>query len=110
MYETGQGVPQDYGKARALYETAAAGGDSEAMHSIGLLYENGRGVTQDYAKAREWFEKAFAAGNPAAPTSIGFLYEMGYGVSRDYQKGQGMVRKRRCRRQRIRNARPWPYV
>ena len=60
LYANGQGVPQDYAKAREWYEKAAAAGDAAAMRNLGFLYANGQGVPQDYAKAREWYEKAAA--------------------------------------------------
>ena len=62
----GQGVPQDYAKAREWYEKAAANGSTDAMFSLGVLYANGQGVAQDYAKAREWYEKAVAKGDTNA--------------------------------------------
>jgi TPR repeat protein len=63
LYHNGQGVPQDYAKAREWYEKAAAKDFALAMYNLGVLYENGYGVAQDYAKAREWFEKGAAQGN-----------------------------------------------
>ena len=63
LYDNGQGVAQDYAKAREWYEKAADKGDADAMFNLGLLYDNGQGVAQDYAKAREWYEKAAAKDN-----------------------------------------------
>jgi TPR repeat protein len=62
LYEHGQGVEQDYKRARRWYEKAAACGDASAMYNLGLLYANGRGVEQDYEQARRWYEKAVKAG------------------------------------------------
>src|SRR5262249_54716029 len=50
-YRTGQGVAQDYAKAREWYEKAADKGDAIAMNTLGVFYHNGQGVTRDYAKA-----------------------------------------------------------
>src|SRR5262249_14744528 len=58
LHYNGQGVPQDYAKAREWFEKAADEGDTTAMNNIGVLYEHGQGVPQDYAKAREWSENA----------------------------------------------------
>ena len=66
VYENGQGVPQDYVKAREWYEKAVAKDNAHAMSNLGILYENGYGVPQDYAKAREWYEKAAAKGEADA--------------------------------------------
>jgi tetratricopeptide (TPR) repeat protein len=62
-YESGDGVTQDYGKAREWYKKAAAKDNSNAMNNLGVLYEKGRGVAQDYRRAREWYEKAAAKDN-----------------------------------------------
>ena len=40
-YHNGQGVTQDYAKAREWYEKAADGGNTNAMFGLGLLYANG---------------------------------------------------------------------
>lgn len=63
MYYNGQGVQQDYQKARQWYEKAAAQGESSAQFCLGLLYENGHGVRQDLATAKEWYGKACDNGN-----------------------------------------------
>jgi TPR repeat protein len=86
LYESGQGVAQDYAKAREWYEKAAAKGDAIAMSNLGGLYADGRGVAQDYAKAREWYEKAADKGNAIAMSNLGLLYESGQGVAQDYAK------------------------
>ena len=62
FYANGQGVAQDYAKAREWYEKAAAGDNVRAMNNLGLLYDNGQGVAQDYAKAREWYENGRSQG------------------------------------------------
>src|SRR5215469_9385314 len=58
LYYNGDGVAQDYGKAREWFEKAAEKDNALAMINLGALYANGRGVVQDYGKAREWYEKA----------------------------------------------------
>ena len=61
VYSTtnGQGVAQDYDKAREWYEKAAdAGRRIRHDETSANFTTNGQGVTQDYAKAREWYEKA----------------------------------------------------
>src|SRR5262249_9752057 len=70
LYANGQGVAQDYAKARRWYEKAADKGETTAMLNLGLLYDNGQGVAQDYAKAREWYEKAAAKGNANATINL----------------------------------------
>ncbi len=70
LYANGQGVAQDYAKAREWYEKAAAKDDETAMNNLGMLFHNGHGVAQDYAKAREWYEKAIAGGNEDAKSAL----------------------------------------
>jgi len=80
----GQGVPQDYARAREWYEKAAAQGNKEAQFNLGRLYAQGRGVPLDYAMGRQWYEKAAAQGDAAAQLNLGGLYAKGQGVPEDY--------------------------
>jgi TPR repeat protein len=70
LYANGQGVAQDYAKARELYEKAADKGDENAMTNLGLLYANSQGVAQDYAKARELYERAADQSDELANTML----------------------------------------
>ena|ERR1700683_5355769 len=82
-YDLGEGVSQDYVKAREFYQKGADAGNAQAMNNLGALYEEGQGVSQDYAMAREWYEKAANAGFPHAMGNLGLLYYKGEGVSQD---------------------------
>ena len=65
LFETGNGVPQDYSKALNLYQKAAQRGDiiaAPAMAALGHMYENGLGVEKNSQKAQEWYTKATATG------------------------------------------------
>ncbi len=93
FYTIGQGVPQDYVKAREWFEKAADQGYGYAMRGIGILYANGQGVPQDYAKAREWYQKAVDVGNVEAMRSMGLLYDNGQGVPQDYVKAREWYEK-----------------
>jgi TPR repeat protein len=92
-YEVGFGVPQDYTKARELYEKAAAKDQADAMFNLGRLYEGGRGAPQDYAKAHEWYEKAGAKDQTVAMVNLGRLYADGLGVAQDYTKAREWYQK-----------------
>ena len=93
LYANGQGVTQDYVRAREWYEKAAEKGFPRAMFNLGLLYANGEGVTQDYAKAREWYEKAADKGNAIAMVNLGLIYAHGQGVTQDYTKAREWYEK-----------------
>ncbi len=88
IYHFGNGVPQDYVKARQWYEKAVAQGDARAQVNLGWMYAQGQGVPQDYAKARRWYEKAAAQREVAAQVSLGLMYAYGEGVPQDYGKAR----------------------
>src|SRR6516225_1417378 len=93
LYDNGQGVTQDYVRAREWYEKAADEGNAEAMFNLGLLYANGQGVTQDYVRAREWYEKAAEKGFPRAMGNLGVLYHNGQGIAQDYVRAREWYEK-----------------
>jgi TPR repeat protein len=49
-YQTGNDayMKGDYATALKEYRAAAAQGNVEAHHNLGLMYEKGEGVTQDF--------------------------------------------------------------
>jgi TPR repeat protein len=63
MYESGQGVPQDYDAAAYWYRVAAEQGDVTAQSLLGLMYDKGHGVPLDDVAAYKWLNLA-AAGAP----------------------------------------------
>ena len=67
LYETGNGLPQDYGEAmkwyRKVVDADRFGVSFDAMERIGNLYENGLGVPKDHAQAVAWYEKSAANGS-----------------------------------------------
>ena len=54
MYDTGQGVPQDYAEAVRWTRLAADQGHAEAQNNLGVMYGTGAGVPQDYVQAHMW--------------------------------------------------------
>ena len=93
LYANGQGVTQDYVRAREWYEKAAEKGFPSAMGNLGVLYHNGQGVAQDYVWAREWYEKAAEKGFPRAMGNLGVLYHNDQGVAQDYAKAREWYEK-----------------
>src|SRR6202007_2864630 len=58
LYQNGQGVAQNYDKAREWFQKAADAGNADAMNNLGELYYHGRGVARDHTPARDWHAKA----------------------------------------------------
>ena len=83
MFDTGKGVPQDFGQAVLWYRKAADQGAPLAQLSLGMMYHAGEGVPQDYSKAAEWLRKAADQGNSEAQHALAVLYDNGRGVPKD---------------------------
>jgi TPR repeat protein len=85
MYQTGQGVAQDYKQAASWYQKAGERGHSWAQSALGLMYETGQGVALDYKQAVLWYQKAAEQGDPLAQFDLGRIYEAGQeGMPLDY--------------------------
>src|SRR5262245_5734129 len=63
LYEKGEGVPKDLGKAAELYKKAADQGNEFAQFFLGWLYQKGEGVPKDLGKAAELWQKAADQGH-----------------------------------------------
>ena len=84
MYRWGQGVEQDFEKAREWYRRSADQGNATAQSNLGLVYRYGLGVPQDYQQAFHWFLRAAEQGNAAGQNHLGLMYFKGEGVPQDY--------------------------
>jgi uncharacterized protein len=83
MYLDGQAVPQDFARAKELFELAAAQGDSAAFTALAWIYRAGVGVPQDYARALSFYREGAALGNDWAMTNIAEFYKEGLGLAAD---------------------------
>jgi uncharacterized protein len=63
LYETGQGVQQNYPRAAQWYWKAAEQGNPTAQYQLGNMYHQGKGVSQNYSRAYMWLDLAAARGN-----------------------------------------------
>ena len=54
MFDNGEGVPQDHGKAVHWWLRAAMQGNASAQYNLALAYRQGSGVAQDYVEAYKW--------------------------------------------------------
>ena len=84
MYESGNGVPQDYNEAAKWYRKAAEQGDGDGQWMLGYFYEFGNGVPQDYNEAVKWYRKAAEQGNAGGQLDLGLMYQYGNGVPQDF--------------------------
>ncbi len=60
MYESGEGVAQDYTQAFFWYRKAADQGDASAQLNLGVMYGRGAGVAQNFVQAHKWCNIAAA--------------------------------------------------
>lgn len=72
-FENGEGVTQDYSRARSLYCNAAREDDPDALIRLGWLYANGRGVTRNDQIAATLFLRAANLGSDMA-TQLTLLF------------------------------------
>jgi TPR repeat protein len=84
LYANGNGVSQDYTKARQWYKKAAVQGYAMAQANLGNLYADGKGVPKDEIKGAEWIRKAAEQRDPNGQVSLGDMYRDGRGVPQDY--------------------------
>jgi TPR repeat protein len=83
MYLDAQAVPQDYARAKVLFEAAAERGETAAFTALAWIYRAGVGVEQDFARAMEYYREGAARGNDWAMTNIAEFYQEGIGVDQD---------------------------
>ena len=83
LYDQGQGVEPDTGRAVHWFAKAAEAGNASGMSNYGRMLEQGRGMEANPAEAARWFDLAARQGQPEAQYNLGFLYEHGRGVARD---------------------------
>jgi len=77
MYEYGQGVPQDYGKAQGLYQKAADKGDMIGeIHLADYLLLH----SENYLGAIKWDKQAMDQGSTIAAADLWYLYYYCMGV------------------------------
>ena len=83
MYERGQGVSKDLGKARSWYQAAAEKGNVKAMHNLAVSASGGAGRQADYGLAAKWYGEAAAYGLADSQYNLGILAEHGLGMPKN---------------------------
>jgi TPR repeat protein len=86
LYDTGQGVPQNYAEAATWYRKAAERGNAKSQYSLGRMYEAGQGVPRNYAEAATWYRKAAEQGFDEAQYNLGSMCYKGQGVPQSYDE------------------------
>ncbi|KAK4241575.1 protein sel-1 1 [Achaetomium macrosporum] len=74
MYMRGEGVEQNFDRARFWFERGNMLKDPQAQYGLGLLYLNGYGVKTDIVQATEYFKAAAAMDYAPAQVQLGSLY------------------------------------
>lgn len=82
-FESGSGVPQDYGRAMDHFSRACSGGFAEGCNNQGALYEHGRGVPVNLGDAQRLYTQACRHGSGLGCSNLGVLYTQGRGVPAD---------------------------
>ena len=80
LYDTGQGIKQDFAKAFKFNKKACDLNLSSACFNLGFMYAKGQGVRQDFVNARKYYEKACNENYANACNNLGVLYSKGQGV------------------------------
>ena len=93
MYNKGQGVPEDDGRAVYWYRETALQGFASAQVNLGIMYADGSGVPEDERQAVFWYRKAAAQGNAAAQFLLGHAYATGAGLPQDVLEARFWYRK-----------------
>lgn len=100
LYDQGQGVEPDAGRALHWFARAAEAGNASGMSNYGRMLEQGRGMESNPAEAARWFDLAARKGQPEAQYNLGFLYEHGRGVPRDDAAAAAWYSRAASQRQR----------
>ncbi len=84
MYRYGEGLTQNFEKARYWYRQAADQGHDRAQNNLGVMHRLGLGGPKDYQQAFHWFHRAAEQGNGGGQSHLGLMYYKGEGVTQDY--------------------------
>jgi SEL1 protein len=74
MYMRGEGVEQNFARAKDWFERGASSKDAQSYHGLGLLYLHGYGVKADPAQAIDSFKAAAAQDYGPSQVQLGYLY------------------------------------
>ena len=78
IYADGEGVKQDYIKAKEWYTKSANQKHAQAQHNVGVMYANGYGAKQDYKIAKIYFGQACDGGHQLGCDAYKEVNQLGY--------------------------------
>lgn len=93
LYEVGQGIKRDLGRAVQWYTLGADRGDREAQVSLGLMYLSGTGVQPDIKRASDLFEAAAKQDQPVALFNLATMLIQGLGQRPDIPRARELMHK-----------------
>ena len=80
MYDYGEAVVLDDGRALALYRQAPEQENVGSQFNLAVMYDNGEGVAEDTAEAVQWYLKAAVQEHAEAQYYLALKYDYGEGV------------------------------
>ena len=83
LYERGDGVDRDPGRAAEWYRRAAEAGNREAQYNYAGMLRGGDGVALDAVESMRWYQRAADQGLAIAQFFVAKNYEHGQGTSQD---------------------------
>lgn len=82
LFERGDGVTKDHGRAKSWYARAAEQGNVKAMHNLAVAVSR-ESASADYALAAKWYAEAASYGLADSQFNLGVLAELGLGMPKD---------------------------
>jgi TPR repeat protein len=92
-FESGEGVPVDYGRAMDLFTRACSAGAAEGCNNQGALYEHGLGVPENLGDAQRLYTQACRHGSGIGCSNLGVLYAQGRGVPVNREEAARLFRQ-----------------
>lgn len=86
LYENGEGVARDYGRAAELYQSSCDAGSAQGCNRLGVMHFYGGGAEKNPQKAAQLFLTSCRAGLADACNNLGFVLDVGRGVAKDSAK------------------------
>lgn len=93
MTADGKGTERSFGKAVAMFETAASKGHPSAKRALAECLLFGKGVEKDEPRAIKLLKEACDASDKLAFDLLGFCYTKGIGVEKDLNEAARLYEK-----------------